>query len=200
MASKRESPREDLGVEKGETKGEKRGSEGKDIRRLSSLTQAVDTLLQWPPASLAEKPPKAVLSRRAPEILQNLEDCTLDLVRLRASHVLVCLQGSWPRGLFHLAVQLRRTATPQSQLPIVFLCSVPPSHWDWGCLGIFQEVYFLRGNPRFEVDLVRANVARAGTLSLYFSVLFRTFSLPSLPNPLLLNPKPSSLNPQPPNP
>ncbi|MCO5551651.1 hypothetical protein L7F22_005155 [Adiantum nelumboides] len=123
-----------------------------------SLQEAVDLITQWPPLK-PEKPDYPVLRKRAANIEKNLQERTMTLVNLDRPHVLLCLQGRWPTNLFHFVAQLRTPFLPKP--PIVIMQSGMPNTEDWGCVGMFDDVYFLHGSPIYEIDLLRAGVLQA---------------------------------------
>eukprot|EP00249_Psilotum_nudum_P022094 c28369_g1_i3 orf=497-4030(-) len=128
-------------------------------KRIFSLEEAVDMAMSWPPLQKQERPDRAVLERRANLIQKNLEERTLPVVNLQAPHVLVCIQGAWPVNLFYFISSLRTVNLPNP--PVVILHPKEPHACDWGCTGMFSEVYFVKGSPIFELDLVRAGVLQA---------------------------------------
>jgi potassium large conductance calcium-activated channel subfamily M alpha protein 1 len=82
-------------------------------------------------------------------------------------HVLVCIQGKWPTNLFCFVAHLRVPTLPNP--PIVILHPHKPTIADWGCVGMFNEVYHVQGSPLCEIDLVRAGVLQAGLLPYFTS-------------------------------
>lgn len=169
---------------KGEVKGDKnrfretipRAEDSMDMmtpktprRFLISLEDAINMAMSWPPLQQFDKPDPSILERRAPEILENLRDRSMNIVNLQLPHILVCIQGKWPSGLFYFVSQLRTPGLPNP--PIVILHPHEPCASDWGCIGLFDHVYFVKGSPSYELDLVRAGVLQAGTFSKSFDVL-----------------------------
>lgn len=138
-------------------------------RFLISLEDAINMAMSWPPLQQFDKPDPSILERRAPEILENLQDRSMNIVNLHLPHILVCIQGKWPSGLFYFVSQLRTPGLPDP--PIVILHPHAPCASDWGCIGLFDHVYFVKGSPSYELDLVRAGVLQAGTFSKSFDVL-----------------------------
>ncbi|KAL3677579.1 hypothetical protein R1sor_027527 [Riccia sorocarpa] len=126
---------------------------------MSSLKQAIDMAMSWPPSDKQRKPVPPVLERRATDILAHLEKLTLSLVNLSEPHILLCIQGPWPSNLFYF-ISHSRTLLPKST-PIVILHPFQPTAVDWGCVGMFEGVYYIRGSPIYELDLVRAGVLQA---------------------------------------
>ncbi|KAI5056590.1 hypothetical protein GOP47_0028408, partial [Adiantum capillus-veneris] len=131
---------------------------GDENPKVYSLQEAVDLITQWPPLKL-EKPDYSVLRKRAATIRKNLEERTMTFVNLDRPHVLLCVQGKWPMNLFYFVEQLRTPFLPKP--PIVIMHLDTPNATDWGCVGMFDDVYFLRGSPIYEIDLLRAGVLQA---------------------------------------
>lgn len=125
-----------------------------------SLEEAVDVAMSWPPVVKTVKPQQPVLERQTRQILENLAERTLHMVKLQDSHILLCIQGNWPVSLFYFIEQLRKPIVPNP--PIVILHPNEPRTHDWGCVGLFEHVYFVKGSPIHELDLVRAGVLQAG--------------------------------------
>lgn len=138
-------------------------------RFLISLEDAINMAMSWPPLQQFDKPDPSILERRAPEILENLQGRSMNIVNLHVPHILVCIQGKWPSGLFYFVSQLRAPGLPSP--PIVILHPHEPCASDWGCIGLFGHVYFVKGSPSYELDLVRAGVLQAGIFSKFFEVL-----------------------------
>lgn len=130
------------------------------IQNLHSLEEAVDMAMRWPPLVKNVKPEQPILDRRTRRILENLKERTLYVVKRQSSHVLLCIQGKWPVSLFYFVAQLRTDVVPHS--PIVILHPHEPDAADWGCVGLFEDVYFVKGSPVYELDLLRAGVMQAG--------------------------------------
>lgn len=139
------------------------------------LEKATERLLAWPPVPPHTQPHASVLERRADLILKNLQERTIPVVELKIPHILVCCQGSWPRHIFYFVKDLRKPDFPNP--PIVFLHPNDPSAKQWGKVGIFKDVFFLKGSPIYELDLMRGGILQAG---LYFILL------ESIPFPLLV--------------
>lgn len=126
-----------------------------------SLEKATERLLAWPPIGANHKQPHAsVLARRQDVILQNLKDRTIPVVSLNLPHILVCCQSNWPQHLFYFVKELRNVDQPHP--PIVVLHPDEPTAEDWGKVGMFEGVYFLKGSPIYELDLMRGGVLHAG--------------------------------------
>ncbi|XP_024382200.2 uncharacterized protein [Physcomitrium patens] len=116
-------------------------------------------MMSWPPQEQNYKPDPAILERHATEILENLQRRTMKLVNLPVPHILVCIQGKWPSSLFYFVSQLRTPGLPNS--PVVILHPNFPSESDWGNVGFFDDVYFVKGSPSLGLDLLRAGVIQA---------------------------------------
>lgn len=126
-----------------------------------SLEKATDLLLAWPPIGLNQVQPHAsVLERRQDVILENLQARTVGVVSLNAPHILVCCQNDWPQEMFYLVKELRKPDMPKP--PIVILYPDRPSAIEWGKVGIFEDVFFCKGSPMYELDLMRGGVLHAG--------------------------------------
>ncbi|KAH7281372.1 hypothetical protein KP509_36G043800 [Ceratopteris richardii] len=142
-----------------ETQDEKNiDRESHECSRVYSLEEAVDLLTIWPPLK-PEKPDFPVLRKRANVIQENLQARTLTIVNLDKPHVLVCIQGRWPPNLFCFVAQLRTPFLPNPS--VVILHPQIPSNTEWGCVGMFDDVYFVLGSPIYEIDLLRAGVLQA---------------------------------------
>jgi len=124
-----------------------------------SLEDAIDMAMSWPPLHQNDKPDPAILERRASEISENLQRRTMNVVKLPAPHIVVCIQGVWPGSLFHFVSHLRTPGLPNP--PVVILHPHVPAALEWGCVGFFDHVYFVKGSPSYELDLVRAGVLQA---------------------------------------
>lgn len=126
-----------------------------------SLEKATEILLAWPPLRPNHvQPHAAVLERRQDVILQNLKERTVSVVALDVPHILVCCQSNWPEHIFHFVKELRRPDLPNP--PIVILHPNEPPAKEWGKVGIFENVLFLKGSPIYELDLMRGGVLHAG--------------------------------------
>lgn len=126
-----------------------------------SLERATELLLAWPPIGPAHvQPHAAVLERRQDVILQNLSERTVPVVALAVPHILVCCQSHWPDHIFFFVKELRKPHLPNP--PIVILHPNDPSAEQWGKVGIFDDVFFLKGSPIYELDLMRGGVLQAG--------------------------------------
>lgn len=148
-----------VALQEARDKGCNQEENNKEKQKVYSLQEAVDLITQWPPLK-AEKPDYPVLRKRAGVIQKNLDERTLTLVDLDKPHVLLCIQGKWPANLFCFVAQLRTPFLPKP--PIVIMHPLKPSAEDWGCVGMFNDVYFVLGSPIYEIDLVRAGVLQAG--------------------------------------
>lgn len=125
-----------------------------------SLEDAIDMAMCWPPLHQNDKPDPAILERRAAEIAENLRRRTMNIVgKLQTPHILVCIQGKWPGSLFYMVSHLRTPGLPNP--PIVILHPKLPATSEWGTVGFFEQVYFVKGSPSYELDLVRAGVLQA---------------------------------------
>lgn len=118
------------------------------------------------------QPHAAVLERRQDVILHNLSERTVPVVSLPAPHILVCCQSHWPDNIFYFVKELRRPefANP----PIVILHPNEPTATQWGKVGIFHDVFFLKGSPIYELDLMRGGVLQAGISTVSISPSFVT--------------------------
>lgn len=125
-----------------------------------SLEYAAEKLLTWPPLSTYGQPHPVVLERRADIILKDLKEKTLAIVELTEPHILLCCQGTWPSHLFYFIKGLRRPKNRHP--PIVILFPLDPSPEQWGLVGIFKNVFLIKGSPIFELDLMRGGVLQAG--------------------------------------
>lgn len=124
-----------------------------------SLEDAIDMAMSWPPLHQQDKPDPAILERRAGEIFENLGHRTMNVVKLQTPHILVCIQGVWPGSLFYFVSHLRTPGLPNP--PIVILHPKVPAASEWGTVGFFEHVYFVKGSPSYELDLVRSGVLQA---------------------------------------
>ena len=139
--------------------GFKEENQHPEPQKLYSLQDAVEMIIQWPPLK-HEKPDFPILEKRADIIQKNLEERTLTLVHLSKPHVLLCMHGKWPENIFCFVSHLRSPSLPNP--PIVIIHPHKPTAMDWGCVGMFDDVYFLQGSPIHEIDLMRAGVLQAG--------------------------------------
>lgn len=139
-----------------------RSSEDEGIYpRGMSLEKATERLLAWPPIGSTHAMPHAsVLERRQDVILKNLRERTVPVVSLKEPHILVCSQSNWPQHLFFFLRELRKLDQPNP--PIVILYPNDPTAKEWGKVGIFKDVFFLKGSPMYELDLMRGGVLQAG--------------------------------------
>lgn len=131
-----------------------------------SLEKATESLLAWPPIPAHAHPHASVLERRADVILENLKKRTVPVVNLMKPHILVCCQSHWPQHIYYFLKELRKPNFPNP--PIVILHPNDPTASQWGMVGIFEDVFFLKGSPLYELDLMRGGVLQAG---LQFSML-----------------------------
>eukprot|EP00850_Spirogloea_muscicola_P017220 SM000146S00940 [mRNA] locus=s146:6786:14369:- [translate_table: standard] len=127
-------------------------------QHVSSLEEAVDRLLAWPPPTAYGLPHPEVLRRRSAEILAHLATSTLVVYR-NDIHILVCIQGCWPMNIYHLVANLRGSTV--RHVPVVILYPQQPTASEWGVVGVFPAVYFINGSPLYELDLMRAGVLQA---------------------------------------
>jgi len=138
-------------------------------RFVITLEDAINMAMSWPPLQILDKPDPSIIERRRADVYKHLKTSTLNVVRLGHPHILVCIQGKWPSNLFYFVSQLRTSGMPNP--PIVILHPNEPSMADWGCVGVFPQIYFVIGSPSYELDLLRAGVLQAGTHH-FFSPFF----------------------------
>lgn len=120
-------------------------------------------LLAWPPLGPALVQPHAsVLERRQDVILENLKSRTIGVVSLNAPHILVCCQNGWPQEMFYFVKELRKPEMPNP--PVVVLYPNQPTAIEWGKVGIFEDMFFCKGSPIYELDLMRGGVLHAGAI------------------------------------
>jgi len=124
------------------------------------LEKATERLLAWPPIPAHARPHAAVLERRADVILKNLQERSIPVVELKKPHILVCCQSHWPHHIYYFVKELRNPNFPNPA--IVILHPNEPTAAEWGMVGIFEEVFFLKGSPIYELDLMRGGVLQAG--------------------------------------
>ncbi|KAH9312112.1 hypothetical protein KI387_027147, partial [Taxus chinensis] len=129
------------------------------LNRIFSLEEAIDVATSWPPSQKWEKPDPSVLERRVDVIMENLCCRTMSVIDLNVSHILLCIQGKWPINIFYFISHLRTPDLPNP--PVVILHPREPVASEWGCAGMFEDVYFVKGSPLYELDLVRAGVMQA---------------------------------------
>ncbi|BFI29276.1 protein MpBK1 [Marchantia polymorpha subsp. ruderalis] len=146
-------------------------------QHISSLEEAIDLAMSWPPTNKHYKPDPPILERRADDIMDHLQRFTLSMVKLNEPHILVCMQGPWPLNLFYF-VSHSRTLFPKTT-PIVILHPNQPTATDWGCVGMFEGVYFIRGSPIYELDLIRAGVLQAVVIMTSYIHLEENQMIPS---------------------
>ncbi|XP_024390173.1 uncharacterized protein [Physcomitrium patens] len=132
---------------------------GKKSSHFVSLEKATEKLLTWPPIFNYGQPHPVVLERRAKEILEDMKQKTLAIAELARPHILLCCQGVWPSHLFYFIKGLRQPKSHQP--PIVILFPLDPSAEQWGLVGIFKDVYLVKGSPTFELDLMRGGILQA---------------------------------------
>lgn len=130
-------------------------------QHIFSLEEAIDVATSWPPQQKWEKPDPSVLERRVGAIMENLCSRTISVIDLNAPHILLCILGTWPINIFYFISRLRTPDLPNP--PVVILHPKEPVASEWGCVGMFEDVYFVKGSPLYELDLVRAGVMQAGT-------------------------------------
>ncbi|XP_024516267.1 calcium-activated potassium channel subunit alpha-1-like isoform X2 [Selaginella moellendorffii] len=129
------------------------------VKFVASLEEAIDMAMSWPPLRKWDKPERPVLERREDTILENLREKTINVVVLSFPHILLCIEGNWPLNLFYFICNLRIPTMPQ--MPLVIMHPSTPTAADWGCVGLFVDVYFVKGSALYELDLVRAGVLQA---------------------------------------
>ncbi|GLJ07331.1 hypothetical protein SUGI_0064550 [Cryptomeria japonica] len=129
------------------------------LHQTLSLEEAIDVATSWPPQQKWEKPDPSVLERRVDAIMENLCTRTISVIDLNAPHILLCIQGKWPINIFYFISRLRMPYLPNP--PVVILHPKEPVVAEWGCVGMFEDVYFVKGSPLYELDLVRAGVMQA---------------------------------------
>ena len=118
-------------------------------------------LMSWPPIGSTQAQPHAsVLEKRRDLVLQGLKERTISVVSLKVPHILVCCQSNWPQHIYYFVRELRKPDQPNP--PIVILYPDEPTAKEWGTVGIFQDIYFLKGSPIYELDLMRGGVLHAG--------------------------------------
>lgn len=128
-------------------------------QHLFSLEEAVNIATSWPPQQKWEKPDPSVLERRVGAIMENLCSRTMSAIELDIPHILLCIPEKWPINIFYFISHLRISDLPNP--PVVILHPTEPVASEWGCVGMFQDVYFVKGSPLYELDLVRAGVMQA---------------------------------------
>lgn len=128
-------------------------------KHVFSLEEAIDIAMRWPPPQKWEKPEPPVLERNANVIMENLSTRTMSVINLNTPHILLCIQGKWPVNIFYLISHLRMPSLPNP--PVVILHPRELVSSDWGCVGMFEDVYFIKGSPLYELDLLRAGVMQA---------------------------------------
>ncbi|GBG62819.1 hypothetical protein CBR_g32402 [Chara braunii] len=123
-------------------------------RKNYSLEEVTEKLLTWPPVLVGGRPSPEVIAGHREIIEEDLTQKTLSLVRLSERHILVCCEGQWPHNLYYFVEHLRLEGFPTP--PIVILSPEEPGPEQWGCLGIFEDVYYVKGSGTCELDLMRA--------------------------------------------
>lgn len=141
-------------------KGSSKSSFAVNVHHAESLEEMMNFAMSWPPLQKDTKPEQPVLEQQTQKIQANLDERKLHIVKLQEPHILLCIQGKWPVSLFYFMQLLRTPAMPNS--PIVILHPNDPKLADWGCVGLFAHVYFVKGSPLYELDLLRAGVMQAG--------------------------------------
>jgi potassium large conductance calcium-activated channel subfamily M alpha protein 1 len=132
--------------------------------QVAGLEQAVERLLAWPPVSDYGRPTGAVIEKQEAKILANLKERTLTVVgQEKGPLILVCIPNSPPDGLYHFLAELRDDRVPFRN--VVILHPTEPGATLWGNAGLFEGVYFVKGSPMYELDLLRAGVLQAGELN-----------------------------------
>ncbi|GBG80526.1 hypothetical protein CBR_g30987 [Chara braunii] len=119
----------------------------------------VDMMLQWPPVYVPGKPKPSVLEFNQEKIAANLQERTRSHISTDEAHVLVCCEGKWPRNLFYFIEHFRIPGLPNP--PIVILSPNKPSTEQWGSIGLFKDVFYIKGSGTFDVDLHRARILQA---------------------------------------
>lgn len=129
--------------------------------QVAGLEEAVERLLAWPPTSNYGKPTGAVIEKQEAAILANLKERTLTAVSPdKGPLILVCIPNGPPADLYHLLSELREGRVPFRN--VVILNPAEPLATVWGHAGLFEGVYFVKGSPMYELDLLRAGVLQAG--------------------------------------
>eukprot|EP00899_Mesostigma_viride_P022004 jgi/Mesvir1/2989/Mv21646-RA.1 len=118
-------------------------------------------LLRWPPtaAALARgiKPPHSVVEYNQGTVVAHWQSQTLKAVDF-SGHILVSCSHDFC-DLYYFLAHLR-TACGDGR-PVVVLTQRQPSHYFWGCVGIFPDVFNVMGSPLVEADLCRAGCMTA---------------------------------------
>ncbi|KAL3680179.1 hypothetical protein R1sor_023135 [Riccia sorocarpa] len=127
--------------------------------KRTNLENAAENLLAWPPQEMNHRPQATVLDQMAHLILKNLEERMLNVVAFNTPHILVCCQAGWPAHLFYFLLELRKPGVPH--IPVVILYPRVPTAKQWGTVGVFKGVFFLKGSPVYELDLMRGGVLQA---------------------------------------
>ncbi|CAM6125487.1 unnamed protein product [Calypogeia fissa] len=124
-----------------------------------TLEKAAEELLAWPPVSHLDRPHPALLEEKKDVIMKDLKERTISMVAFNVPHILVCCQTGWPAHFFYFLVELRKPGFPNP--PVVMLYPREVNAKEWGMVGAFKDVYFLKGSPQYELDLLRAGVLQA---------------------------------------
>lgn len=127
-----------------------------------SLAKATEELLVWPPPANYGRPHPAVLERQEQKILESLQQRIISVVDLRQPHILICSQCGWPSNFYYFMTEIRQPGFPSP--PVVILTPDLPNSYQWGTVGIFDDVFVLQGSPIYELDLMRGGVLHAGAL------------------------------------
>ncbi|GBG62829.1 Calcium-activated potassium channel subunit alpha-1 [Chara braunii] len=114
-----------------------------------------ERILAWPPKILPGKPRLPVIATHENAICANLRERTVSSVKFQ-NHILVCCECQWPRNLYYFVDHLRLPGFPTP--PIVILSPHEPKPEQWGCLGIFQDVFYIKGTATSKLDLFRAGL------------------------------------------
>ena len=121
----------------------------------------MERLLAWPPTSNYGKPSSAVIEKQEAAILANLKERTITAITPdKGPLIVVCISNAPPSDLYHLLAELREGRVPFRN--VVILNPVEPPATVWGHAGLFEGVYFVKGSPMYELDLLRAGVLQAG--------------------------------------
>jgi len=147
-------------------KGSSKSSFAVNVHHAESLEEMMNFAMSWPPLQKDTKPEQPVLEQQTQKIQANLDERKLHIVKLQEPHILLCIQGRWPVSLFYFMQLLRTPAMLNS--PIVILHPNDPKIADWGCVGLFAHVYFVKGSPLYELDLLRAGVMQAGASLIHY--------------------------------
>eukprot|EP00899_Mesostigma_viride_P029372 jgi/Mesvir1/961/Mv17514-RA.2 len=124
------------------------------------LAAAVEAALQWPPKSVAvdRRVADAVVAHNEDKIREALASRTLTVCSL-SGHVVITCPVAYP-DIFYVVAQLRLRRPPTK--PVLLLAPEEPTATAWGSIGVFEDVFFMKGTPRARLDLIRAGVHNAG--------------------------------------